>query len=75
MGEILTIVDASTEGDKNKAIKDLIKKSFSERQGWISELSWKQTEPDGQGHLPRKDWEDGLIPMISTGGKIYSFIG
>jgi hypothetical protein len=40
LGQVLTIVDAATEGDKNKAMKDLIKQVFSAKQEWFCECSW-----------------------------------
>ncbi len=42
MGEILTLVDASIEGDKNKAIKDIIKKTFSNTQNKFWDLALKE---------------------------------
>lgn len=72
LGDVLTIIDASTEGDKNKAIKDLIRNSFSKRQDWLFELSLKRQMPEGQGHTPCQPWEDGLIPIDYS--KKYSFI-
>jgi hypothetical protein len=66
MGEILTIVDASIEGDKNKAVKDLIKSKFSEKHVWFADLAWKELEEDGCGHMPAEDWEKGLYYMSSN---------
>jgi hypothetical protein len=38
-GSVLTIVDASyASPEQNKAIKDLIKQSFSEKMRWITTL-------------------------------------
>lgn len=75
LGQVLTIIDASTEGEKNKAIKDLIKDKFSKKHEWFSELSWKELEPEGSGHKLRNYWEDNLIPITVIGNKIYSFRG
>lgn len=72
MGKVLTIVDAATEGDKNKAIKDLIKDVFHKKHEWLCELCWKELEPEGSGHSPRQEWEDGLV-VIGTDNKVYSF--
>lgn len=73
MGEVLTVVDASTDGDKNKAMKDLIKRAFSEKQQWFTECAWKEEEGDGEGHGPRNDWEDSLVPYDAR--KNFSFKG
>lgn len=71
LGEVLTVVDASTEGEKNKAMKDLIKRCFSDKQGWFGELAWKQQESEGEGHGPHQEWEAGLVPVDVS--KKYSF--
>jgi hypothetical protein len=73
MGEILTIVDASTEGEKNKAIKDLIKGKFSDKQVWLGELAWKETfnSENGEGKINREQWENGLVPFDDS--EIFSF--
>lgn len=39
LGEVLTIIDASIDGDKNKAVKDLIKNRFSTRQNYLIEIT------------------------------------
>lgn len=70
MGEILTIIDASTEGIKNKALKDLIKQRFYNKHGWFAELAWKELEPEGQGHQPAQPWEHLIIP---AGDKLYAY--
>lgn len=70
MGKILTIIDASTEGAKNKALKDIIKQEFYNKQGWFSELAWKEVELDGEGHSPTQSWESKLVVV---GNKLYSF--
>lgn len=70
LGEVLTIIDASTEGDKNKAIKNLIKNVFNKKQEWISSLAWKELEEEKDGHSPKMDWEYGLVPFVD---KTYSF--
>ena len=71
MGEILTVVDASTEGEKNKAMKDLIKRAFSEKQSWFSELSWKYEVDETSGQNIRNDWENGLVAIDNSIG--YAF--
>ncbi len=71
MGEVLTVIDASVEGERNKAMKDLIKRAFSDKQGWFSELAWKYEEEIGSGHGPHNDWEAGLVPYDQD--KTYSF--
>lgn len=38
-GKILTIIDASFTGTQNKAVKDLVRKSFREQMDWMAELS------------------------------------
>lgn len=76
LGEILTVVDASTEGDKNKAMKDLIRNSFSKRQDWIFELAWKEERDNdtASDNNPRYVWESGLIPLNETDeSRIYYF--
>lgn len=73
MGRILTVVDASTEGAKNMAMKDLIKKEFSEKQMWFSELAFKELEEVTEGHAPAMSWEQSLVPFEQ--GKKYSFKG
>ena len=71
MGEILTVVDASTEGEKNKAMKDLIKRAFAEKQSWFSELAWKYEIDDQAGQTARNEWENGLVPVDNSIG--YAF--
>lgn len=71
LGQVLTIIDASTEGEKNIALKSIIKDKFSSRQDFLTELAWKEQEPEGMGHGPAREWEDGLVPFDST--KKYSF--
>lgn len=46
-GEILTIIDASTEGAKNKAMKDLVKKAVRAKLGGLQEYCFgpNQEEP------------------------------
>ena len=78
LGEVLTIIDASTEGEKNKALKDLIRDKFGKTQNWLSELAWKEIEITEEGagtNVPAQYWEGQLIPMIfvDTKGKTYSF--
>ena len=64
LGKILTIIDASiSEPIQNKALKDLIKEKFSNKQNWLNELAWKELEGTGDGHFPRMDWEHGLVPF------------
>ena len=70
-GKILTIIDASVEGDKNKAIKDLIKREFSDKHDWFYELSYVEQLADDEGKIPRNEYEDGLVPFES--GKKYYF--
>lgn len=77
IGEVLTVIDASTEGEKNKAIKDLIKDKFEKKFSWFSELSWKELDrvekfesKDIESRKialelnnPREEWEGGLVPF------------
>lgn len=37
-GEVLTVIDAAIDGEKNKAIKDLIKDKFSSKIDWMYQL-------------------------------------
>lgn len=39
-GEILTIIDAISEGEKNKAIKDIINNAFSKKLDWFQEVAY-----------------------------------
>jgi len=73
LGRVLTVVDASTEGEKNKAMKDLVKKEFAEKQSWFAELAFKELEEAVESHSPRMSWESDLVPFES--GKKYSFKG
>lgn len=79
MGEVLTVVDASTVGDQNKAMKDLIRTSITKKQAWFVELAWKEQEAEGEGHVNPKssglyvNWEEGLVPFDQE--KTYSFRG
>ena len=66
MGEVLTIIDASTEGDRNKAIKDLIKEKFHKKQDVVYELSQILEEEPGSGHMPKYEYEDWLIPYSNN---------
>lgn len=71
MGQILTVIDASTDGDKNKAIKDLVKEKFSIKHDLFFKQSLRHQEQEGSGHSPRDIWEDGLVPYDSS--KKYDF--
>lgn len=62
LGQVLTIVDASTDGDKNTAMKSLIKEKFSSKQNYLNDLGYKQEEVEGANHHPRYEWEDSLVP-------------
>ncbi len=73
LGEILTIIDASTEGDKNKAIKDLMRQTFSKKMDWIFSLSFKEQMGENEVKGIKDQWEDGLIPYKD--GDTYSFKG
>lgn len=66
LGEILTIIDASVEGEKNKALKSLIRTAFSDKQNWITELSYKEQETTGEGHHPPIHWEEWLVPFVEN---------
>lgn len=59
LGKVLTIVDASTEGEKNKAMKDLIRQVFEEKQGWFWKLGYWKQEPD----CPQPDFAKQLIEI------------
>lgn len=71
MGQVLTVVDASTSGEQNIAIKSLIKEKFSNKQNLFTDLQYKQEEQLGEGHRPRNYWEDSLVPYEAD--KRYSF--
>lgn len=71
LGEVLTVIDACMTGDQNKATKDLMRRSFSDKQSWFSELAWKEQEKEGEAHGPHQLWESGLIPVDPS--KKYSF--
>lgn len=73
LGEVLTIIDASTEGEKNKAIKDLVRRAFSDKQSWFSELSWKELMKEGEAKSHGNDWEKNLVPLIYIKDEFYSF--
>lgn len=62
LGQVLTVIDASTTGEQNQAMKSLIKEKFSSKQNLFSELAFKQVESEGEGHNPRNYWEDALVP-------------
>ena len=47
LGEVLTIIDASIDGIKNKAVKDLIKDKFSKRQNYLIEITSDNGGPIG----------------------------
>lgn len=61
LGKVLTVIDASTEGDKNKAIKDLLRKTFEETQNWIWEMGCHKKDPT----TPKLEWYDGLVEIKS----------
>lgn len=69
MGKVLTIIDASVLGEQNKAVKDLIKNSFYQKQDWFVELAWWLT-PKEQGRLIN-DWEGGLVDISGDIGSGY----
>jgi len=72
LGQILTIVDASTEGEKNIAMKSLIKERFGIKQDYLNDFAYKQIEDSShEGHNPRNHWEDSLVPYEMD--KRYSF--
>jgi hypothetical protein len=54
LGEVLTIIDASTEGEKNNAIKGLIRHRFSEMQSWFTRLAYEDKSKD-------KLWAYGVV--------------
>lgn len=74
LGEVLTVIDAATEGDKNKAIKDLIKDKFSKKHEWFGELAWKEIESENKGHAPQQEWERDLV-YFADNDKVYSYKG
>lgn len=41
-GKVLTVIDASVTGTQNKAIKDLVKRAFSEQLTWIAQLCYPE---------------------------------
>lgn len=71
LGEVLTVLDASTQGDQNKAMKDLVRRAFADKQSWFRELSWKYEESISNGHAPAQDWEKGIVPIELD--RVYSF--
>lgn len=42
LGEVLTIIDASIDGDKNKPVKDLIKGQFRRKQDQFCDFAWTE---------------------------------
>jgi hypothetical protein len=67
MGQVLTVIDAvispSIEEARNKAVKDLIRDKVNEQHNFFLDLAYKHPEDSThEGHLPRCEWEDGLIP-------------
>lgn len=68
LGEILTVIDASLDGDKNKAVKDLLRDKFSHKQNWFSECAWKDL-PQGDARefgsniKASDDWYSGLVKL------------
>lgn len=70
LGEILTVIDASLEGEKNKAVKDLIKDKFSKKQDWFSECAFKQLPKENEGVMasssdrPYMIWYNGMYKMV-----------
>lgn len=42
-GKVLTVVEASIEGEKLVAVKSLIKKMFSEQTTWVTQLCFPDT--------------------------------
>lgn len=62
LGQILTVIDATMEGEKRDATKSLIRDYFSKKQDWFSELAWKE-ETGNQGDV-RDEWEDALVPFL-----------
>jgi len=74
LGEILTVIDASLEGDKNKAVKDLIREKVGKKQDWFCEAAWKdipqgsqqggQGGPLGAGYKPHSEWETGVVTLV-----------
>lgn len=73
MGKVLTVIDASVEGEKNKAMKDIIRNEFYSKHGWFAELAWKELktdkDPEDNPHVIY-DWEPYLVALD---GKVYHF--
>lgn len=51
MGEVLTVIDASVEGDKNKAMKDLVKDKFRDKQIYFYDLAFNKVIREGVNSL------------------------
>ena len=66
LGQILTVIDASTTGEQNQAMKSLVREKFGTKQDYFSELGYKQVEEKGEGHGPRNHWEDALVPYNAS---------
>jgi hypothetical protein len=49
LGKVLTIVDASTSGVQNKAMKDLIREKFNLKQDWFDEVAHTQLSKESYG--------------------------
>jgi len=67
LGQTLTVIDASLEGEKREAVKDLIKERFSKKQDWFCEVAWYDV-PQGQNTAnlktsPAMDWFVGVVSL------------
>lgn len=63
MGKVLTIIDASLEGEKKESVKSLIRDAFYRKQDWFAELAYWVT-PKEQEDTIKNDWEDGLVSIF-----------
>lgn len=49
LGQVLTVVDASVDGEKNKAVKDLIREKFHSKMGWFGEVAHSPKDEKSHG--------------------------
>lgn len=66
LGEVLTIIDASIDGDKNKPIKDLIKSQFHRKQDQFCDFAWTEWdehEDQSPDRSPSSPSASGLVKM------------
>jgi len=57
LGKVLTILDASLDGEKNKSVKSLVRDAFYRKHDWFSEMAFEEQTSGNE------QWKDGLVKI------------